>query len=48
MEFASVRELTDAVKGFGTVLTDRVSVSAPPPDVLIDPVRTTEMLRRRE
>jgi fructose/tagatose bisphosphate aldolase len=36
MVFASVRELTEALKGVATLLTDRVTISAAPPAELID------------
>jgi fructose/tagatose bisphosphate aldolase len=36
MTFSSVRELTDALKGVATVLTDRVTVSGSPSGELID------------
>jgi fructose/tagatose bisphosphate aldolase len=36
MVFASIRDLTDGLKGVGVVLTDRVTVSRTPPADLID------------
>ena len=36
MVFSSVRELTDALKGTATLLTDRVTVSGPPSGDVID------------
>lgn len=42
--FSTIRELTDALKGVATVLTDRVTVSAAPPPDLIDRLAHTAAL----